>query len=182
MRFPAAVAICEDDLKLDQTFLKAFAGNAVDLRVTPVRGGTLGAKTVRLIARQLDAMTSAGIDVRTVVVHHDVDRTSLQHRVAEIQQWFNAPVLRKRDLSLVVCAPNPCLERWLCICEGSQARVKSAKPSAGGDPWKALWNKGKGIPLDRVHKAAERARTCLPGQPDFDRFYADWRSAGLEKG
>jgi hypothetical protein len=182
MPFPAAVAICEDDLRFDQTFLKAFSGISVDLRVTPVHGGTLSTKTARLVTRQLDAMSDAGIPVATVVVHHDVDRSSLEHRVAEINDWFHAGGFGKRGLSLVVCSPEPCLERWLCICEGTHSRVRAPKPSAGCDPWKDIWHRGKGIPLDRVRRAAEKARITLRGQPDFDRFYADWMNAGLEKG
>ena len=139
-------------------------------------------KTVRLVARQLEAMRNAGIAVNAVVVHHDVDRSSLAHRRAEIEKWFDDGTLCKQGFSLVICTPDPCLERWLCMCEGTQTRVKGGKPGAGCDPWKALWNKGKGIPLDRVRDAASRARVALRGQPDFDRFYEDWKSAGLEKG
>jgi hypothetical protein len=181
MPFPAAVAICENDLRLDQTFLKAFAGNTVNLRVTPLHGGTLSGGTIRLVGRQIDAMRKAGVPVGAVVVHHDVDRASLAHRRAEVERWFASGSLRGQGLTLVICAPEPSLERWLCICEGIHSRVKGAKPSAGGDPWKDLWKKGKGITLDRVRGAAQRAREALRGQPDFDRFYEDWKAAGLEQ-
>jgi hypothetical protein len=181
MPFPTAVAICEDDLRLDQTFLKAFAGDCVDLRVTPVYGGTLNDKTGRVVTRQLEAMRAAGIAVSALVVHHDVDRAGLEHRLAEIKGWFDKSGFPQRELSLVSCTPDPCLERWLCLCEGTQSGVRSAKPSAGGAPWKNLWNRGKGITLDRVRDAAQRARRALRGQDDFERFYRSWKAAGLER-
>jgi hypothetical protein len=178
MTFPAAVGICENDLRFDLTFLKEFAGPRVDLKVTPIRGGTLDAKTARLVVRQVEAMRSVGLPVKAVVVHHDVDRAGFDHRVTEIEKWYGKNRLDRLDLSLVVCAPDPCIERWLCILEGRVAR--NAKPSAGGDPWKRAWFRGRGIQLDRVRDATRRARQGLPGLPAFDRFFADWKAAGLE--
>jgi hypothetical protein len=176
--FPVAIGICEDDLKYDLTFLKAFAGRMVDLRVTPLRGGTLEAKAARLVGRQAETMRASGLPVSAVIVHHDVDRASFVHRAGEIERWFQRHGLAGAQLSLVVCAPDPCLERWLCLIEGLKA--SNAKPSAGGEPWKRAWTRGKGIPLDRVRAAAARARDVLRGQPDFDRFLADWQDAGLD--
>jgi hypothetical protein len=180
MAFPAAIGICEDDLKLDLTFLKAFAGPGVDLRMNPLHGGPLEGKAARIIRGQVEAMRGAGIPVRAVVVHHDVDRASLGHRVQEIERWYRRHRLGEMDLALVVCAPDPCLERWLCLLEGLERRVRKTSPSAGGDPWKLAWSRGKGIALDRVRQAATQARQRLRGQLDFDRFFSDWKKAGLE--
>jgi hypothetical protein len=180
MTFPAAIGICEDDLKLDLTFLKAFAPEGVDLRVSPLRGETLTARAARLVRGQVEAARGSGLDVRAVVVHHDVDRASLAHRVREIERWHKCHRLGEMDLALVICAPDPCLERWLCILEGLTRKVRKASPSAGGEPWKLAWSGGKGIALDRVRRAAMEARQKLRGLPDFDRFISDWKRAGLE--
>jgi len=178
MTLPAAIGICENGLQLDFTFLKEFAGPKVDLRVTPIHGGTLDAKTARVVRRQVERMMESGLPVMAVVVHHDVDRSSFEHRVAQIESWFDENRLGDLGVVLVVCAPAPCMERWLCKIEGRVAR--NAKPSAGGDPWKKAWAPSKGILFDRVREAASRAREELPGLPDFDRFFADWKIAGLE--
>jgi hypothetical protein len=151
MSFPIAIGICENDLRFDLTFLKEFAAPAVDLRVTPVRGGTLNAKTARLVERQATAMKAARLSVCALVVHHDVDRSSHGHRIKAVRRWFKNNGLGKHGLALVVCAPDPCLERWLCLAEG--------------------------IALDRVRAAAKRAREALRGQPDFDAFLAEWSQA-----
>ena len=127
-------------------------------------------------------MRHAGLPVKAVVIHHDVDRSSLANRRALVDTWFKDNLFHEHGLHLVICAPDPCLERWLCICEGSQTRVKAAKPSAGGEPWKHLWNKGKGITLDRVREAAQYARAALHGHQDFDSFFEGWKAAGLEEG
>ena len=177
MSFPIAIGICENDLRFDLTFLKEFAAPAVDLRVTPVRGGTLNAKTARLVERQATAMKAARLSVCALVVHHDVDRSSHGHRIKAVRRWFKNNGLGKHGLALVVCAPDPCLERWLCLAEGIHGRVRGTKPSAGGEPWKVAWNPRKGIALDRVRAAAKRARKALRGQPDFAAFLAEWSQA-----
>jgi len=180
MSLPVAIGICEDELRFDLTFLKAFAGQTVDLRVTPIRGGTLDGKAARLVTRQISAMQEVGLPVQAVVVHHDADKASFRHRVSQIESWFQSNRFARKGLSLVVCAPDPCLERWLCTIEGHRASIRGTRPSSGCRPWKQAWARGRGIPLDRVREAAEKARGVLQGQSDFDRFFQDWRSAGLE--
>jgi len=50
-----------------------------------VRGGTLNAKTARLVERQATAMKAARLSVCALVVHHDVDRSSHGHRIKAVR-------------------------------------------------------------------------------------------------
>lgn len=179
MDFPLALAICENDLKRDLTFLKAFAGPRVDLRVTPVHGVTLSPGHVRLLERQMDAAIAAGLAPRAILVHSDVDRGSYVGHRREIQEWFDATSFRHRGCKLIACTPNPCIERWLCGASGL-TRAKNARPSAGCDPWKAVWSRGKAPDLERVRRAALEARKALRQDESFAAFYAEWVAAGME--
>lgn len=177
MPFPVALAVCENDLRRDLTFLKEFAGSQVDLRVTPLGGGTLDDGVVRLLARQVDSFSEADLTVQAIVVHHDADRTSHRGRVKAVTGWFERSSLREKGAKLVACVPAPCIERWLCIGEGLSAR--SANPAVGCEPWKKAWSGRKGIDLDRVRDVARSARTTLTTLPDFAAFLDAWRAAGL---
>jgi hypothetical protein len=179
MVFPLALAVCENDLKRDLTFLKAFAGQSVDLRVTPIRGGTLNERVARVIAHQLEAAVKAGLKPQAIVVHQDVDRRSLAASQASVRRWFDAARFAERGCRLVTCTPEPCIERWLCVAARLGA-VRGASPSGGCQPWKAAWSKRKEPDLDRVRKAAAEARTALRGLPDFDAFFDSWVVAGME--
>jgi hypothetical protein len=179
MVFPLALAICENDLERDLTFLKAFAGPRVDLRVTPVHGVTLKPGHARLLERQMDAAISAGLTPRAVLVHSDGDRRGYTGHRQEIQSWFDHTGLRERGCKLIASLPNPCIERWLCVASGL-TRAKDARPSAGCDPWKAAWSRGKLPDLERVRRAALVARKALRQDESFAAFYTEWVAAGLE--
>jgi hypothetical protein len=178
MPVPLALAVCEDDLRRDLTFLKEFAGTRIDLRVTPMSGGTFNPKVVRLLGRQARAAKEANLSPQAIVVHHDVDRLgSLQALRSRIHRWFQGSELRGIG-RLVVCAPVPCTEAWLCEAVGIQAA--GASPAAGCDPWKHAWER-RGIPdLDRVRDASRLSRRALAAREDFSAFYRDWVEAGLE--
>jgi hypothetical protein len=180
MTLPTAVAICENGLSRDLEFLKSFARRHVDLRVTPVGGGTLGPKVARVLRGQVQSMTDNGLTVSAVVVHHDVDRRSLAARRQEVSDWFRSSGLGQLGCSLVVCAPDPCIERWLCL-SFELPRPSRARPSDGCAPWKRTWEKGKGPDLSRVREAAARAHDRLNGEPDFSAFLDDWQKAGLAR-
>jgi hypothetical protein len=176
--FPVVIGVCEDDLRRDHTFLKSFGGVGADLRINPIHGGTLDSGVARLVERQVASAAKAGLTPAAVLVHHDVDRQSVESARSKVRKWFESK-LSATSLPLVVCAPRPCLERWLCRTEGSDKRVRSASPAAGCDPWKKAWERGTGNDLDRVRDAAARARGTLTGLEDFELFLADWWAAGL---
>lgn len=178
MSLPLGVAVCEDDLRRDLTFLKAFAGPRVDLRVTPLSGGTLNGKVVRLLQQQINSMREAGLQAQAIVVHHDVDRGSLGSVRRKIERWFAGSGLGQTQCKLVICAPHPCLERWLCA--GLDVRVQRPRPSDGCEPYKRAWERSAELDLDRVRKAAGLARRKLLSLDDFSSFFEDWKRAGLE--
>ncbi len=178
MTFPLALGVCENDLRRDLSFLKSFAGIGVDLRVTPLHGGRLDAKVARLLRRQIQAALKVGLDPCAIVVHHDVDRASLEARRNEVEHWFRTQGLGADGRKLVPCVPAPCTERWLCAV--LDVRVRGAKPSQGCDPWKEAWGHALEPDLDRVRRAAEGARRKLSGLEDFNLFYEAWKRAGLE--
>jgi hypothetical protein len=131
-----------------------------------------------LLGRQLDAFRAAKLPVSAIVVHHDADTSSHAGRAQQVRRWFTRTTLAAAA-PLVVCAPTPCLERWLCGALGLDKKVKKANPSAGCAPWKAAWENRRAIDLDRVREAARNVRDRLAGLPDFDAFVTAWDNAGL---
>ncbi len=177
MAIPIVVAVCEDDLRRDAAFLKAFAGPAADLRAIPL-GGSLDGKALRLLEREVAAIQDAGLSAQAVLVHHDADRSAAR-RQTRIVELYRGSALSRGGCPLILCIPNPCTERWLATAAGLQHRVRRASPAAGCGPWKAAWTPGKGIDGDRIRAAAAQARARLRGLPDFDAFFAAWQAAGL---
>lgn len=178
MPSPLVLALCEDDLERDPTFLRAFASGPVNMRVTPMRGPVLAGGTARMVRAQAASAVRAGIILHALLVHLDADTSSADGRRKAIQRWFDSHSLGEQFPSLIACVPAPCTERWLCLATGLRAPPR-ANPAAGCEPWKKQWRSGRGLDLERVRRAAGRARTTLAGKADFDAFLQDWRAAGL---
>jgi hypothetical protein len=177
MSFPLVLAVCEDDLERDLTFLKEIAGPNVDIQIAPRHGLTLDGNTARSLAARAKNAKNQGFDVRALLVHRDADKGSVAGVRREIEGWA-----KQHHLSglarLICCVPAPCTERWLCLAAG-MGKPAHASPAAGCDPWKKHWGRKRGIDLDRVRDAANEASARLTGQEDFDCFWDDWRAAGL---
>ncbi|MCC6996044.1 MAG: hypothetical protein IT370_15655 [Deltaproteobacteria bacterium] len=172
---PLALAICENGLRRDLTFLKAFAGATVDLRVTPVEGGQLDGSIARLLKRQAADVAKAGLEVHAILIHHDADTSSHAGRLQMVMRWFERNGLGETGAGLIVCAPKPCIERWLCLGEGLATKAKGASPAAGCAPWKKAWEGKRGNDLDRVRAVAREARDTLTREDDFASFFAQWK-------
>ncbi|MBI4568621.1 MAG: hypothetical protein HY719_09510 [Planctomycetes bacterium] len=177
MPIPLILGVCEDEVERDLTFLKAFAGNGADLRLTPTHGGTPAGKEARILKRQFDDAKRAGFSVCAFLIHRDADRASLNARENELRKWYSNSELGSLNVPLIRCVPNPCTETWLCAMRG--LRGKNANPAAGGKPWKRAWEKKFGHTLDPVREAAAAARQKLATRDDFARFMTDWTNAGL---
>ncbi len=177
MGIPLVIGVCENELLRGNTFLKTFGGVRVSLKLTP-HHGTLGDKAARIIRKDLEAALGAGMVVKAVLIHQDVDRVGLAGRRKQLQDWYQEHV-DGGGPALVLCTPDPCTERWLCACCQPPRAAKKANPAAGCDPWKHAWRRGKENDLDRVREVATRAQGSLTGLADFDAFLADWCSAGL---
>lgn len=172
MSWPVVFGVCENDLQRDQEFLRAFAQvRRVDLSLTPLGAPVLTDRAARLLGRRLEAAAAAGIKVAALLIHSDADtRSAAKHR-AEILAWAQRQRLR---VPVIPCAPEPCLERWLCRC--AELKGASAPAAAPCEGWKKSWSRPRGVDLDRVREAAGLAATRLRGLPDFDAFERDWRA------
>jgi hypothetical protein len=177
---PLALAVCEDDLRRDLTFLKAFAGKYTEIQISPLHGDSLTPRAARLLVGQVHSKTEAGFEVSAIIVHRDADTVALRRRREAAKRWFEDSGLSRLVPKLVVCAPVPCIERWLCESGAAKPRATRAKPSLGCKPWKDAWERGSGIDLDRVRLAAEAARRSLTHLADFESFHSDWCAAGLD--
>ncbi|MEW6434348.1 MAG: hypothetical protein AB1730_22845 [Myxococcota bacterium] len=171
MNWPVVFGLCENDLQRDQEFLRAYAEvDQVDLKLVPLSGPVLTDGAARLLSRRLAAAANAGVEIAAVLLHTDADTVGAAKRRKQAQQWaqrlgFKVPV--------IVCCPDPCLERWLCRCQ--DLKGASAPAASPCDGWKKGWSRSKGVDLDRVRSAARIARAALRGLPDFDEFHANWR-------
>lgn len=173
MSWRVVFGLCENDLQRDQEFLRAFAElNHVDLRLTPMRGPVLTDAGARLLARRLSAAAAERVHVTAVLLHADADTVGCSKRRSEAQQWAKRHQLAP---PLIVCSPDPCLERWLCRCLGLKG--KSAPAVSPCDGWKKSWSKPTGVDLDRVRSGAKVANSKLKGLEDFDLFLDDWDRA-----
>lgn len=179
MGIPIVLGLCEDGLMRDLTFLKEFAGDRVSLRLTPFQLGGLTDGGIRILERLLQGLRDSSQAASAILIHHDADQfdvASLRERVSEAYQ---ASLLARWRLPLILCLPRPCTETWLCLCSSPVRKAKRASPKKACDPWKRVWEKGGGNDLDRVKGVAAAARPRLRGHNDFDLFYADWRRAGF---
>ena len=141
------------------------------MKLTPLHGPVLTDKAARLLELRIEAATDQRIRVRVLVLQIDCDLQAAAEVRRRARDWVRRHRLK---LPVAICAPAPCLERWLCRCE--ELVGKSAPTSAPCQGWKKAWERGRGVDLDRVRAAARSARDRLSGLPDFDDFSRDWRA------
>lgn len=172
MSWPLVFGLCENDLQRDQEFLRAFAErDQIDLKLVPLKGPVLTDAGARLLSKRLSAAAEAGLEVAAILLHADADTVGADRRRRQALDWATRLHLQ---VPVIVCSPDPCLERWLCRC--LELKGKSAPAASPCDGWKKGWNQAKGVDLDRVRSAAAVAASKLKGLPDFELFQTDWRT------
>lgn len=161
--------ICENGLNRDEQALRHLLGRR-DLRVTPRKGETLDDRSARLVEREFERRGEKLV----LVMHRDADGLTWKNRKQLVEQWFKASRLDRFASQLVVCTPEPCIERWLCLGAGLSHRSRQTQRPC--DPWKKAWEKPSKPEHHRLPLALERLRLKPP--PDLADFLLQLDAAG----